>query len=52
MPIQVKAGVQFSIIAPGGFRILSAIEQASSHLICDLLVTSACDGEHSGGRDE
>jgi hypothetical protein len=49
--VRVKTGVQFTVIAPGGFRILSAIDQTAKILDCDLTITSACDGEHSGPDD-
>lgn len=49
--VRVKEGVLFSIIAPGGFRILQAIEVSARHLGKDLWITSACDGEHSGPND-
>ena len=48
--VRVKDGVEFAVIAPGGFRILSAIEQVAS-VICDLTITSGCDGERSGPSD-
>lgn len=48
--VYVKSGVLFSIIGPGGFRILSAIDQTAKKL-CDLVITSGCDGEHSGPND-
>lgn len=51
MIVLVKANVLFTVIAPGGFRILSAIDQAARRLDCDLVITSACDGEHSGPDD-
>jgi len=51
MPVFAKSGVLFTVIAPGGFRILSAIEQAAKALNCDLVITSGCDGEHSGTND-
>ena len=51
MPVYVKEGVLFDIIAPGGFRILSAIEQAAVKLTCDLVITSGTDGDHSGPTD-
>jgi hypothetical protein len=51
MVVRTKPGVSFSIIAPGGFRILSAIDQTAQKLDCDLIITSACDGEHSGPND-
>jgi hypothetical protein len=50
--VQVKSGVLFTTIAPGGFRILSAIDQACAKLnIGDFVITSGCDGEHSGPVD-
>ncbi len=47
----VKTGVRFAVIAPGGFRILSAIDRAADALGLDLTITSACDGQHSGPDD-
>lgn len=47
----VKSGVQFTKIAPGGFKILSALQQACEKVGLDLVITSACDGEHSGPDD-
>lgn len=49
--VRVKDGVQFSVIAPGWFRILSAIDRAASELGLDLIITSGTDGEHSGPND-
>jgi hypothetical protein len=50
--VRVKEGVLFSKIAPGGFRILSAIEQVCRKLnYGDFTITSACDGVHSGPTD-
>ncbi len=49
--MRVKDGVNFSVIAPAGFRILSAIDQVAESLSVDLVITSACDGEHSGESD-
>lgn len=46
-----KEGVQFSVIKPAGFRILSALDQTAQRLNCDLIITSACDGQHSGPSD-
>jgi hypothetical protein len=51
MPVSVKQGVLFTVIAPGGFEILSAIAQAAKALNCELVITSGCDGEHSGPND-
>lgn len=48
---RVKPGVEFTVIAPGGFRILSAVDRAAVRLDFDLTITSACDGEHSGPAD-
>jgi hypothetical protein len=49
--VTVKPGVEFAVIAPGGFCILSAIQQASQHCAVDLTITSGTDGEHSGPAD-
>lgn len=49
--VLVKSNVLFTVIAPAGFRILSAIDQTAQKLDCDLIITSACDGEHSGPSD-
>lgn len=49
--VRVKDGVQFTVIAAGGFRILSAIDQVADKFGIDLTITSACDGEHSGPGD-
>ena len=47
----VKSGVLFTLIAPAGFRILSAIDQTAAKLNLDLIITSGCDGVHSGPSD-
>lgn len=49
--IRVKPGVQFTTIAPGGFRLLAALDYVAEMLDQDLTITSACDGTHSGPRD-
>lgn len=49
--VQVKDGVLFTKIAPGGFRILGAIDKVAEQLNLDLVITSACDGLHSGDND-
>lgn len=49
--VRMKDGVQFYVIAPAGFRLLSAIDQTAAALGRDLVITSACDGEHSGPAD-
>ena len=49
--VRTKPGVLFTMIAPGGFRILSAIDQAAQELGWDLIITSAADGTHSGPND-
>src|SRR5258706_2181459 len=49
--LRVKSGVQFNIISPGGFRILSALDQVANKIGFDITITSACDGEHSGIND-
>ena len=49
--VRVKEGVQFSMIAPGGFRILETISLVASIVGTNLEITSACDGCHSGLHD-
>lgn len=49
--VRVKAGVQFTVISPAGFRMLGAIERAARALAIELVITSACDGDHSGPGD-
>lgn len=51
MIVSVKPGVEFTVIAPGGFCILAAIQLAAKHSGEDLIITSACDGVHSGPND-
>lgn len=49
--VRVKLGVLFTIIAPAGFHILSALDMIARQAGHDLTITSACDGEHSGPDD-
>jgi hypothetical protein len=49
--LYTKQAVAFTVISPGGFRILSALDQTTAKLGCDLVITSACDGAHSGPDD-
>lgn len=49
--VRIKDGTQFSVIAPGGFRILYAIDRAAQSLGVDLIITSGTDGLHSGPND-
>ena len=49
--VQTKSNVLYTIIAPGGMRILSAIDRTAAALDCDLVITSGCDGAHSGPDD-
>lgn len=49
--IKVKPGVEFSVIAPAGYMILSALKYTSKLLGMDLTITSGTDGEHSGPTD-
>jgi hypothetical protein len=49
--VRVKPGVLFTVIAPGGFRILAAIVAVAGRIGHDLTITSACEGEHSGVDD-
>jgi len=41
--VRVKPGVRFAVIAPAGFRILSAIVQTTQRLQMDLEITSGTD---------
>lgn len=49
MRVSIKPGVQFSIIAPGGFAILSALKTIAQRV--DMTITSGTDGVHSGPTD-
>jgi hypothetical protein len=49
--LKTKPGVEFTTIRPAGFLILQALKQASKQLGVDLMITSACDGTHSGPSD-
>ena len=49
--VRVKPDVKFTTIAPAGFRILNAIETTARRAGFDLVITSACDGLHSGPTD-
>jgi hypothetical protein len=49
--VTIKAGVEFTTIAPGGFAILGALQQAAEVTGIPIVITSACDGEHSGPGD-
>lgn len=49
--VRVKPGVTFTTIAPAGFRLLAAFELAAAVLGVELVITSACDGQHSGPND-
>lgn len=51
MAIRVKDGVDFSVLRPAGFCILSALKQTSDRLGVNLTITSGCDGVHSGPLD-
>jgi hypothetical protein len=41
--VRVKPGVQFDVIAPGGIRILAALEEGASLHNVDLEITSGTD---------
>lgn len=51
MPLICKDDVRFAVIAPGGFRLLAALDRVSRVLGIDLMITSATDGQHSGPTD-
>jgi len=46
-----KSNVLFTKIAPAGGAILAALSMATVELGTDLVITSACDGDHSGPND-
>jgi hypothetical protein len=47
--VRVKPGVQFAVIAPAGFRLLSALETVARRLRVDLVIT--CGTEAHPGTD-
>lgn len=49
--LRYKQGVQFTTIAPGGFRILAALDKLAAQQPQNITITSACDGLHSGPTD-
>jgi hypothetical protein len=49
--LKVKAGVEFTRVAPAGYRILEALRLASRTMGRDLTITSGTDGAHSGATD-
>jgi hypothetical protein len=53
MSVSAKEGVLFTIISPAGFHILAMIDHLSDIFEDNnhLVITSACDGEHSGPND-
>ena len=49
--LQIKPGVEFSVIAPAGQRILDSLKTTADALPFDLTITSGTDGTHSGPND-
>lgn len=49
--IAIKPGVSFAVVAPAGFLILLALKKAADKLNTGLMITSGCDGLHSGPMD-
>lgn len=49
--LRTKDSVRFDMISPAGFRMLGELERIARSLKYDLVITSACDGEHSGPND-
>jgi hypothetical protein len=47
--LRCKAGVEFAVIAPGGFRILGALEATSRILEQDITITAGTN-DHATGR--
>lgn len=53
--LKVKDGVEFKVIAPGGFRIIMALKAISRNLEVPLTITSGTDSVHGdfpGGLGE
>lgn len=49
--VLVKEGVKFTTVAPAGYCILAALRNTAPFLMGDVMITSACEGEHSGPND-
>jgi hypothetical protein len=49
--MRAETGVQFTTISSAGFRLLGALDAAERKLGIELVITSACDGDHSGPLD-
>lgn len=47
--LRVKPGCAFAVIAPGGFRILAALDNATKVLSCDLTIAAGTN-DHTTGR--
>lgn len=47
--LRCKPGVTFACIAPGGFRILAALDNAAKVMSVDLIITAATN-DHTTGR--
>lgn len=47
--LRVKPGTRFDVIAPGGFRLLSALDAATMILGKDLTITAGTD-DHTEGK--
>lgn len=47
--LRTKAGVEFARIAPGGFRILAALDRACQVMARDLTITAGTN-DHAMGR--
>jgi hypothetical protein len=51
VPLSALPTAVFAVIAPAGFRLLAALEEASLVTKLDLVITSGTDGTHSGPDD-
>lgn len=47
--VRCRPSVRFDVIAPGGFRLLAAIDALTHILATDVIITSGTDS-HSAGR--
>lgn len=51
VPIGVKPGVEFGVIAPAGIIILSSLREVAAKDLLPIIITSGTDDAHSGPKD-
>ncbi len=49
--VRALPSAKFSLVTPGSFRIFFALQMAAALFQQDVIITSACDGIHSGPDD-